>query len=143
MAYCTNAELTLLTGTTLSTDIQDAIIAQADREIDAKLYAARLTPPASNDLLKFASLDLSKVGIITHDRMTGTQTTSVRVGDITIQDELDKAIAALRERAWAGVDSYIAINGTAPSVMGIAIVGRRGRRIGEYEEMTKAQEDDY
>ena len=143
MAYCTNAELTLLTGTTLSTAIQDAIIAQADRDIGARISAAGLTPPTSDDMLKFASLDLSKVGIITHNRMTGTQTKSVKVGDITIQDDLDVAIKSLLESAWRTVDAYIAINISASPLPGIAIVGRRGARIGVYEEMTDTQEDDY
>lgn len=143
MAYCTNAELTLLTGTTLSTAIQDAIIDQSDREIDARLQAEGLTPPVSDDSLKAASLNLSKVGIITHNRMTGTQTKSVKVGDITIQDDHDTQIEELTAKAWASVDAYIAINTTASPVPSMAIVGRRGRRIGEYEEMTEEQEDDY
>lgn len=108
MAYCTNAELTLLTGTTLSTAIQDGIIAQADREIDARLQASGVTPPTSDDSLKAASLNLGKAGIMTHNRMTRTQTKSTKIGDITIQDDLDAAIKALTEKAWLSVDAYIA-----------------------------------
>jgi len=143
MAYCTNAELTLLSGTTLSSAIQDAIIAQADREIDARLQAKGLTPPASDDMLKFASLDLSKAGIITHNRMTGTQTKRVEVGDITVQDDLDVAITSLQEQAWRTVDAYSAVNSSYSPIPGMAIVGRRGQRIGEYEEMSTTEEGDY
>ena len=143
MAYCTNAELTLLTGTTLATSIQAAIIAHADRDIDARISAAGLTPPTSDDMLKFASLDLSKVGIITHNRMTGAQTKSVKVGDITIQDDIDVAIASLQAQAWRAVDAYIAINTSASPIPGMAIVGRRGQRTGSPEDMTDEQEDDY
>lgn len=143
MAYCTNAELTLLTGTTLSTSIQDAIIDQADREIKAYLKADGLTPPAADDDLKAASLDLSKIGIITHNRMTGTQTKSVKVGDITIQDDPDAAIASLSAKAWRIVDAYIAVNTSSSPIPGMAIVGRAGVRVGEHEEMTEAQEDVY
>jgi hypothetical protein len=115
MAYCTNAELTLLTGTTLSTAIQDAIIDQADREIKAYIKAEGLTPPAADDDLKAASINLSKVGIITHNRMTGTQPKSAKVGDITIQDDLDKAIEALTTKAWQSVDAYIESNTPTPT----------------------------
>jgi len=143
MAYCTNAELTLLTGTTLSTAIQDAIIDQADREIKARVQAEGLTPPASDDMLKFASLDLSKAGIITHNRMTGTQTKSVKVGDIAIQDDIDVAIASLQERAWRTVDAYIAVNSAYGPIPGMAVIGRTGQRIGEYEEMTTTEEEEF
>ncbi len=142
MAYCTNAELTLLTGTPLSTAIQDAIIAHSDRKIKTRIKTAGLTPPATDEDLKAASIDLSKVGIITHNRMTGTQTKSVKVGDITIQDDLDVQIKALTEAAWAAVDAYITTNSTASPLPTMGVVGRRGARIGTYEEMTTAQEDD-
>ncbi|RLD17475.1 MAG: hypothetical protein DRI69_12185 [Bacteroidetes bacterium] len=142
MAYCTNAELTLLTGTTLSTVIQDAIIDQADREINARLEAAGITPPVADDLLKFASIDLSKIGIITHNRMTGAQTKSVKIGDITIQDDLDAEIAALRAHAWKILEGYVSLN--ADSMVPVSrIVGRSGVRIGEYEEMTAEEEEEY
>lgn len=112
MAYCTNAELTLLTGTSLSTTIQDAIIAQADREIDARIVRAGLTAPASDDTLKAASLNISKAGIITHDRMSGAKTSSIKVGEISMSDNLDAAITELYDNAWESVDSYIKTNGT-------------------------------
>jgi len=127
MAYCTHVELTALTGTTLSTDVQGAIIDQSDREIDARLQAESLTPPASDDSLKAASLNLSKVGIITHNRMTGTQTKSVKVGDITIQDDLDTAIEALTAKAWQSVGTYITQNTAAPIPPGLAVGDRRGQ----------------
>ena len=113
MAYCTNAELTALTGTTLATATQDAIIAQSDRDIKARIEAASLTPPASDDSLKAASLNLSTAGLITYNRMNTeltrrTQTKSVKFGDVTIADDPDEAIATLKEQAWLSVDAYIA-----------------------------------
>lgn len=143
MAYCSSTELTLLTGTTLSTTIQDAIIGQSDRLIQTRIYAAHLTPPTSNDMLKGASLDLSKIGIITHNRMTGTQTKSVKVGDITVADDLDMQIKALTGAAWAAVDAYITYTKGGVSIPTMAVVGRQGQRIGEHEEMTDAEEDVY
>lgn len=111
MAYCTNAELTALTGTSLSTDILDAIIAQADREINARLSRADISAPASDDILKAASLNISKAGIITHDRMSGAKTSSIKVGDISMSDNFDAAISSLYAKAWESVDSYIKSNG--------------------------------
>lgn len=108
MAYTTNAKLTLLTGTALSTTIQDAILAQADREIDAKLYEAGLTPPGSDATLEAASLDLGIAGVFTRHRMDGTQPDSLRVGEVSSSDDIDAAITELKDRAMRLVDAYIA-----------------------------------
>ena len=113
MAYCTNTELTSLTGTGLSTDIQDAIISQADREINARLENAGIGIPSSDDSLKSASLNLSKVGIITYDRMKGNRPSDLKVGEISMSDNLDAAIKKLTEMAWESVDSYISSHGTS------------------------------
>lgn len=107
MAYSTNAELTALTGTALSTTIQDAIIAQADREIDAMLYEAGLTPPASDTMLKGASLDMSIAGVMTRHRMDGTQPSSLTVGGVSSSDNIDAAIRELRAKAVGSVNAYI------------------------------------
>ena len=121
MAYCTNADLTLITGTTIATATQDSIIAQADREIKARIKAADLTPPASDDDLKAASLNLSQAGLITFNRNNTeltrrTQTKRVKFGDVTIEDDPDKTIKAFRDAAWECVDAYIATMKSAGSV---------------------------
>jgi len=126
MAYCTNTELTAITGTTLSTTIQDAIIAQSDRDIKARIKAADLTPPATDDSLKAASLNLSIAGLITFNRMNTeltrrTQTKSVKFGDVTISDDPDKAIKTLIDRAWASVDAYIASEGGTTGAAAVAM----------------------
>lgn len=113
MAYCTNADLIALTGTEIDTSNLDAIIAQSDRDINARISAASITPPATPvDSLKAASLNLSQAGIVTFNRMKTeltrrTQTKGVKFGDVTITDDPDKAIAALTEKAWLSVDAYI------------------------------------
>lgn len=139
MAYCSNAELVLETGSSLSTSILDSIIAAADRKIKTRILVAGLTPPTSNDTLKTASIELSKAGIIAYNRMTGTQAKSMKVGEITVQDDLDTMIAALTGAAYQDVDGYIAINSGCP-IPTLAIVGRSGQRIGAHEEMTDAEE---
>ena len=139
MAYCSNAELVLETGSSLSTSILDSIIAAADRKIKTRILVAGLTPPTSNDTLKTASIELSKAGLVRWNQLNGSQTKSVKVGDITIQDDPEAAIAALTGAAYQDVDGYIAINSGCP-IPTLAIVGRSGQRIGAHEEMTDAEE---
>jgi len=110
--YCSGDELTNLTGTSLSTTIKNAIIDQADREIKARLTLADISAPASDDTLKAASLNLSKAGIITYDRISGAKTSSIKVGDISMSDDLDVVITELTDKAWQSVDSYIKSHGT-------------------------------
>lgn len=143
MAYCSSAELTLLTGTTLSTAIQDAIIAHSDRKIKTRIKTATIVPPASDDDLKSASLDLAHARIIRWNQTNGVQTKSVKVGDITIQDDPEAAISLLTDSAWESVDGYIAQKSSASPIPSMAIVGRKGVRVGEFEEMTKDEEDVY
>ena len=112
MAYCTNAELTALTGTSLSTDIQGAIIAQADREINARLALAGLSASASDDTLKAASLNLSIAGVMTRLRADGSKPSSLKVGDISMGDNIDAAITELKTRADESITAYIRSNGT-------------------------------
>jgi|GEM_PF-1145372 len=143
MAYSTYAELAAITGTTLSTATLEAIIAQADREINAKLYAAGLTPPVSDDMLKAASLDLAHIAVIVHTRIMNEEARHPESAKRWINDGQDREIKELRERAWEIVNAYITYSSSSCPLPSIAIVGRRGRRIGEYEEMTEEQEDDY
>ena len=125
MAYCTNAELSGVTDTTLSTATLDAIIAQADRRIKARIQKGGITPPASDDMLKAASLDLSQAGIITYNRLKEdltdrNMTKTVKFGETTIQDDPDKAIEALTELAWGSVDAYIEVQtGAAEAKAGV------------------------
>lgn len=107
MAYCTNADLTLLTGTTLSTTVQDAIILQADNEINGLIYAAGLTPPGADNTLKAASLKLSSAGVMTRARMDGSRPSTLTVGEYTSSDNIDQSITELRTAALVLVDSYI------------------------------------
>ena len=111
MAYCTNAELTSLTGTSLTTAVQDAIIDQSDREIKARLALADISAPASDDTLKAASLNLSIAGVFTRLRADGSKPSSLKVGDISMGDNIDAAISELKNRAWESVTAYIRSNG--------------------------------
>jgi hypothetical protein len=106
-AYCTTTELQYQTGSELAEEVLEEIIAQADREVKGAIYMAGLTPPGANDLLKAASLNLSKVGVLTRQRMDGTHPSSQTVGDLTISDNIDAAILDLRKQAYLSITAYI------------------------------------
>lgn len=112
MSYCSETELINLTGSMLSSTVLTEIINQADREIKTKLAQTEISAPASDDKLKAASLNLSIVGILTRMRLDGSKPGSLRIGDISVGDNLDAAIAEFMGRAWASVESYIKTHGT-------------------------------
>ncbi|MDD2679081.1 MAG: hypothetical protein PHS81_04325 [Candidatus Nanoarchaeia archaeon] len=107
MAYCTTEELLHLTGTKVSEEALIEMIAQADREIDARLYMAGLSPPGANDMLKTASLKLATAAVFTRHRMDGTMPPNLSIGDIGVGDNPDRAIQQLKEDAYAIVAAYI------------------------------------
>jgi len=112
MAYCTSTELTALTGTSLSSSVQDSIIAQADREIKAKLSLAGVSAPTSDDTLKSASLNLSIAGVLIRQMNDGTKPAQFKVGDISVSDNIQKAIEQHTNKAWDLVDMYIETHGS-------------------------------
>lgn len=143
MAYSTHAELTALTGTSLLAASQDAIIAQADREINAKLYAAGLTPPSSDDILKAASLNLAHVGVITQNRMINEEARHPTEVRLRVDDGQNKQIEELIAKAWSDVAAYITYTASSSPLPTIAVVGRAGQRIGEHSDMSTTEEDAY
>ena len=107
MPYCIYPELVNLTGSELTVNELNEIIVQADSEIDGLLYAAGLTPPGSDSILKAASLKLSIAGVVTRHRMDGTQPSSLSIGGLSLSDNLDGAITELRNGAKSLIDAYI------------------------------------
>ncbi len=106
MSYCTVEELRVATGTNYPDEDLQAMIAMGDREIDATLQAAGVY--GSGPALNAASLNLAISKLLTRMRMDGTKTASTSLdGTISLSDDMDKAIAAYEERAWAMVDRYI------------------------------------
>lgn len=91
MTYATTAEIVALTGTTLPVTSLQAILDEADRQIKIRLAIADVSPPASDDKLKYACLSLGRIGLL----MWGSPE---RLDNISITE--------LREDAYAAVDSY-------------------------------------
>ena len=106
MSYCTTAELVNLTGSGLSSTILQAIIDDADREINAYLAPHGLAGSA-NDACKTASLKLSRAGLMQYHRLSGIQPKSVSIGDTTSQDDPDVAIKALRAEAFDLLNQWV------------------------------------
>lgn len=104
MAYCTNAELTALTGTELSTTIQDAIIAEADRQIDARLALYGVS--GSGNVCKSASLQLSTAGVLRRHQMDGTQPNSLNLGGVSLSVDVESAIRSCEEKAFSLIDDF-------------------------------------
>jgi len=112
MSYCTTAELVSLTGSSLATAVLEEIIAQSDREIGGRLIMQGLSVPASDDTLKSASLNLSKVAVLAHPD-SGQTSSSVKLGDITVASaDIGVVRADLITQAWQSVGDYIKQNGT-------------------------------
>lgn len=111
MSYCSTAELVSATGATYETAVLQALIDRADRQIKAKLNAARVS--GSGDAIKEASLSLSISMLLTRMRMDGAKPASLSVGGLSMSDNIDQAIKELEARAWELVQDHIAFS--APS----------------------------
>lgn len=116
MTYCTVDEVKNLTGTDLSDAIVESVIEQSDREIDAILRANGISGGNANDL-KAASTKLSIAGVMTRHRMDGTQPSSLSIGDISTSDDINAAIAELKEQAYQMIRSIIRANRSNRTVM--------------------------
>lgn len=91
MAYSTATELKALTGATLEDSVLEAIIAQADRSIDAKLRKAGIGNADTNDL-KMVSLEYAIAGLFTRYRLDGTKPADLKIGDFSMGDGINIAI---------------------------------------------------
>lgn len=120
MAYCAYTDIQNTTGTTLSQTIIEAVIAQADREIDGLLSKAGLSGGGTG-LIKAASIEFSIAGIITRHRMDGTMPSSITLGGLSMSDNLDALISLHRANGMRFVQDYIDSNMTDSDEYYIAV----------------------
>lgn len=106
MAYSTVAELRALTGTTMDDADLEQMIAQADRSIDAQLRKAGVRRVNPEDL-KMVSLEYAIAGLFTRYRLDGTKPASLSLGDVSMSDSIDSAIAAHQAKGDAILKSII------------------------------------
>ncbi|MHC1570342.1 MAG: hypothetical protein ACXQS9_00630 [Methermicoccaceae archaeon] len=109
MAYTSAAEVSALTGSSLSTTAINAIIDIADAQLDATLAREGLSITGSTPaLVAVASLFLSTAMVLERQRADGTMADSTGVGDITITAKLEEQLAGYRAGAEAHLNQYIA-----------------------------------
>lgn len=144
MAYCTNEDVTDLTGTSVSTTIIDRLIIKADRKINVKLMAAGLgaitgTPP---DEIIEASSHFAAALVLTRTLVDGTTPQSLKIENTGVSAPIDKMIAGHNAEGMSALTGYINENATLGDFKVFAVVGRNGERVGSYEQMTEAEENE-
>jgi hypothetical protein len=106
---CTYTELANLTGSTLSQTVLEAIINQAEREVDSFLAPYGLS---GSTAVKGATLHLSIAGLFTRYRLDGQKPGSLTLGDYTTTDNIDAAIATHRNEGNRLLNLYATKNTT-------------------------------
>ena len=112
MTYCTTAELTALTGSTLATATLTAIIEDGDRRIDAYLAPFGVGAAASG-ACKSASLALAQAGLLNYSLQHGDRADSLNTGDTTEAVRIAEHIARYEKAAFAALDQYVAATASA------------------------------
>lgn len=113
MVYATAAQLNYLTGNPASYDdtTVEAIIAQGEREIDARVAPHGLT--ASGAAITAVSLELGKANYLDRARIDGTLASNMSIGDMTVGNDWTSTISAIRGNAYAMLDKWIEVSLTA------------------------------
>lgn len=107
MSYCTVEDLVAATGSSYPAETLQALIDRADRQIDARLLAARV--PGGGPAVREASLSLSISMLLTRMRMDGTKTSTNSLdGTSSLSDNIDAAIKLYEDRARQLLDAHIA-----------------------------------
>ena len=144
MAYCTNEDVTDLTGTSVDSAIITRMITRAERKINIRLKAAGLSAVAGTapDEIIEACSNFAAAMILRRTVVDGTTPTSIDVENTTVKMPIDKIIAQHEEQGSQILEEYIADTATMGSYKVFAVVGRAGERVGEYDAMSGAEEDE-
>lgn len=107
MSYCSTTELATVTNTALvrTPTVLQAIIDEADRQINVYCKSRGVTPTACDDT-KSASLTLSKAGLLELGLQEGTLQISNQ--DYSSNFDVYSAVKQLRDYAFKVLDDYIA-----------------------------------
>lgn len=108
MSYCTYADIVAHTGTELAQPIVEALIADADRRINARLRASGIVPLGTDERLVSASISFTTAAIVTRGRLDGTAPSSQSVGGASASDNKDSLAAQLKAEGEQAVSDYIA-----------------------------------
>jgi hypothetical protein len=106
--YSSSSDIVNLTGTDLDTATVEALIAEADREIDAILDREGLSVPSPTpDLVKLASQYLASALVLRRSRADGSHPDSARIGDYGEQTRIGDVIAEFESRGREALREYI------------------------------------
>jgi hypothetical protein len=141
MTLGTTQEVTDICGSTDSSFIErQLVIARA--HLDTMLAKEGLTAPTTNVLLSHA-VSLMASAFISSKPGAVDPRTNYTVDGFSRKDKPASQIDEYMDQAKVIIADYVAANITESQIPAIMVVGRRGRRVGEYEEMTEAEEDEY
>lgn len=107
MSYCTYADVVAHTGTELAQPIVETLIADADRDIRARLKRAGVPAPEASDELTTASIALTASRLVTRLRLDGTRPSSLSVGGLSMSDNNDNLTAQLLAEAERSIAAYV------------------------------------
>jgi len=124
MAHCTYTELANLTGSVRTQTVLEAVIDEADRQVNTYLKAHGVNA-VSNDATKSASLSMSKAGLLELGLQEGSFQASS--ADFTSSVDVTSAVKALRAAAYATLDDYIAIQLTLVTPRKVYLAKVNGR----------------
>lgn len=123
-------------------DLINMMLIAARGIVDDELAVEGLTAPATSTTLSLA-VELLASSLVAIGPGAVNPRTGFVVDGFSRKDGDKSQIDEYEDRGMARIATYIAVNKTTSPIPGMAVVGRRGRRIGEYEEMTEEQEDEY
>jgi len=114
----------------------------AGARLTAILATEGLTAPTT-DVIMSNAVDLLAASQIASKPGAVDPTTNYEVDGFSRKGKLTSQAEDYANQAAEIIKDYIAINTSTTPIPTMAIVGRKGRRIGTYEEMTMAEEDAY
>jgi hypothetical protein len=142
MAFCTNQDVIDLTGTDLDTAIIDRLIEPGDRKIKRFLRQQGLgtDPSPVPDDLKDASMHYTAALVLRRHMVDGTLPAEYRAEGLTEKVSVGQVIAEYNRIADDAVKKYV--QDQVGSFRLYRVVGRDGERVGEFDTMETAEEDE-
>ena len=110
--YVTVDELVSATGTAMQRIPLARMCERVSRHISSRLNRAGLSNDYTADALRTAALDLAVVDLLTRYRMDGTKPPSLTLGQFSMSDDIDAAIAGLKDEAADLIQDHIKRNRT-------------------------------
>lgn len=123
-------------------DLIDRKLTVARAHLDNMLAKAGLTAPSTDALLSDA-VDLLAAAAIARKPGAVDPRTNYEVDGFKRTDKSLSQPEEYADQAKEIISDYIAANLSTSPFPGISVVGRKGQRIGEYEEMDEGEEDEY